>query len=102
MLRHHFEDVLEDALRAGHPAIEQGRRACQSLIETLDLSIHERARCLGIVELTGDVTLSARAGAATWANFFALMESVEVPDAFMTERPLNVSPVERNLFGDDA
>jgi antitoxin VapB len=47
------------------------------------------------------VVLSARPGARTWDEFFALMESVEVPESFMAERPLNAPPPERPLFADD-
>lgn len=51
-------------------------------------------------EETGDVVLSTRPGARTWAEFFALMHTVDVPDDFMAERPMNVPPQERNLFAD--
>lgn len=51
---------------------------------------------------TGDVVLSARPGARTWGEFFALMDSVEVPESFMAKRPLNAPPPERNPFADDA
>ena len=50
-------------------------------------------------ELTGDVVLSKRPGAKTWQDFFELMDSIDVPSEFMAERPMNVAPRERNLFG---
>ena len=50
---------------------------------------------------TGDVVLSARPGAGSWAEFFELMRTIPVPDDFMAERPMNVVPEERDLFGDD-
>jgi antitoxin VapB len=51
-------------------------------------------------EQTGDVVLSTRPGARTWAEFFALMRTIDVPDDFMAERPMNVPPRERSLFED--
>ena len=51
-------------------------------------------------EQTGDVVLSTRPGARTWAEFFALMRTIDVPDDFMAERPMNVPPRERDLFED--
>lgn len=53
-------------------------------------------------DATGDVVLSVRPGARTWSEFFALMDSVDVPESFMAERPLNVPPPERGLFAADA
>jgi antitoxin VapB len=50
---------------------------------------------------TGDVVLSSRPGAKAWGEFFELVHSVEVPNDFMAERPLNTAPRERDLFGDD-
>jgi antitoxin VapB len=52
-------------------------------------------------EATGDVVLSSRPGAKTWGDFFELLHSIEVPEDFMAERPMNVVPVERNVFGDE-
>jgi antitoxin VapB len=49
---------------------------------------------------TGDVVLSKRPGAKTWNDFFALMDTIDVPADFMDQRPLNVMPRERDLFGD--
>lgn len=51
-------------------------------------------------EETGDVVLSTRPGARTWAEFFALMRTIDVPNDFMIERPMNVPPQERNPFAD--
>ena len=41
---------------------------------------------------TGDVTLSGRPSAGGWAEFFELIRTIDVPDDFMTERPMNVLP----------
>ncbi|WP_342237509.1 antitoxin [Inquilinus sp. OTU3971] len=41
---------------------------------------------------TGDVTLSSRPDADSWGEFFKLMRSIDVPDDFLTERPMNVLP----------
>lgn len=49
---------------------------------------------------TGDVVLSTRPGARTWDEFFALLDTVDVPDDFMAERPMNAPPRERDLFED--
>ncbi len=49
-------------------------------------------------EETGDVVLSTRPGARAWAQFFALMRTIEVPAEFMADRPMNAPPRERDLF----
>ncbi|MFL5252336.1 MAG: antitoxin [Rhodopila sp.] len=51
-------------------------------------------------EQTGDVLLSTRPGARTWADFFALMRSIDVPADFMADRPMNAVPAERGVFDD--
>ena len=43
-------------------------------------------------EATGDVLLSTRPGAHTWGEFFELVRSLDLPDDFMSERPMNVAP----------
>jgi antitoxin VapB len=53
-------------------------------------------------EVTGDVVLSSRPGAKAWEAFFELVHSIEdVPDDFMSDRPMNIAPQERNLFEDE-
>lgn len=52
-------------------------------------------------EITGDVILSRRPGAKVWRDFFEMMHSIDVPDSFMAERPMNQPPRERNLFADE-
>ena len=52
-------------------------------------------------DATGDVVLSSRPGANSWDEFFELLHTVDVPADFMTERPLNVLPVERGVFDDE-
>ena len=52
-------------------------------------------------ETTGDVLLSNRPGAKNWGDFFDLMQGIKVPADFMTERPMNATPQERNLFSDE-
>lgn len=49
-------------------------------------------------EITGDVVLSHRPGAKVWRDFFELTHSIDVPDDFMTDRPMNQPPQERTLF----
>ena len=51
-------------------------------------------------EVTGDVVLSSRPGAKTWGDFFEMLHSIEVPEDFMDERPMNTVPAERDVFGD--
>ena len=50
---------------------------------------------------TGDVVLSSRPGAKTWSEFFELMDTITVPADFMSDRPMNVPPKDRELFGPD-
>ena len=51
-------------------------------------------------ERTGDVLLSSRPGAGAWAEFFLLANEADAPADFMADRPLNLPPQERDLFGD--
>lgn len=51
-------------------------------------------------EITGDVVLSQRPDAHAWLDFFQLMETMDVPEDFLSERPMNVLPAERNLFAE--
>ncbi|HJS86154.1 MAG TPA: hypothetical protein VJ779_11905 [Acetobacteraceae bacterium] len=51
---------------------------------------------------TGDVLLSGRPGAATWTEFFELLNKTEVPDDFMRDRPMNRAPQDRDLLGENA
>ncbi len=50
---------------------------------------------------TGDVVLSRRPGAKAWEDFFALMHNIEVPDEFMSDRPMNHPPADKDLFADE-
>jgi len=52
-------------------------------------------------ERTGDVVLSTRPGARAWADFFELMKTIDVPEDFMADRPMNAPPVERRVFAED-
>jgi len=52
-------------------------------------------------ELTGDVVLSDRPGTTVWRDFFQMMRSIDVPDDFMADRPMNLPPQERNLFAEE-
>jgi antitoxin VapB len=52
-------------------------------------------------EVTGDVVLSNRPGVNAWRDFFQTMHSIEAPDEFMADRPMNVPPGERALFSED-
>jgi antitoxin VapB len=53
-------------------------------------------------EITGDVILSRRPGAKVWGDFFEMLHAIDVPDDFMTDRPMNQLPQERNLFANSA
>ena len=46
-----------------------------------------------------DVVLSTRPGARTWSEF-ELMRSIEVPEDYMPQRPMNAAPVDREVFSD--
>lgn len=50
-------------------------------------------------EATGDVLLSTRPGAKHWEQFFGRLRAMEVPEDFMTERPMNRIPQEKDIFG---
>ena len=52
-------------------------------------------------DATGDVLLSERPGAKLWDEIFARLRSIDVPEDFMAERPMNRIPEEKNIFGDD-
>ncbi|HCC58340.1 MAG TPA: AbrB family transcriptional regulator [Solibacterales bacterium] len=52
-------------------------------------------------ERTGDVILSRKTGWSTWDEYFELRDSgAAVPANFMADRPLNVPPEEKPLFGE--
>ena len=38
----------------------------------------------------------------TWGEFFEFMGTIDVPPDFMGDRPMNVPPQDRDLFGKDA
>ena len=52
-------------------------------------------------DATGDVVLSNRPGAKTWKDFFKLLHAVDVPEDYMSERPLNALPNNRGVFDDE-
>ncbi len=52
-------------------------------------------------EATGEVVLSERPTPKSWEQFFELMQTLDVPDDFMADRPMNRLPVNRNLFRDE-
>ncbi len=50
-------------------------------------------------EKTNDVILSTRPGAKVWEEFFEFMKTVDVPEDFMKDRPMNRIPTkDRTLF----
>ncbi len=52
-------------------------------------------------EVTGDVVLSNRPGVKVWQEFFEMIRSINVPDSFMADRPMNLPTQERNLFAEE-
>ncbi len=52
-------------------------------------------------ERTGDVVLSTRPGSRSWDAFFELMSTIDIPQDFMADRPLNTLPEDRDLFGSE-
>lgn len=53
-------------------------------------------------ECTGDVVLTTQPGRGVWSEFFQLARAGEGDEAFMSDRPMNAPPRERELFGTDA
>jgi antitoxin VapB len=51
-------------------------------------------------ETTGDVTLSKSPGAQAWKDFFAFARTVDVPEEFMADRPMNQVPSRLGFFDD--
>ena len=49
---------------------------------------------------TGDIVLSSHPGAKAWSAFFDLLRNIDVPADFMSERPMNTPPSDRDLFKD--
>jgi len=47
---------------------------------------------------TGELILTAPAKRRTWDEFFDLVGRLNVPQDYMSERPMNRLPVERNIF----
>ena len=53
-------------------------------------------------ERTQNVILSKRPSAGVWDDFFAFMRTVEIPDDWMKDRPMNRIPTkDRTLFHED-
>jgi len=52
-------------------------------------------------EETGDVLLSTQPGRRVWKQFFEQARAVDECSGFMSERPMNAPPQERDLFGVD-
>lgn len=50
---------------------------------------------------TGDVVLSTHPGARSWAEFFDLLREIDVPEDFMSERPMNAQPKTGGVFDED-
>ncbi|MGH8475059.1 MAG: hypothetical protein ACRER2_04685 [Methylococcales bacterium] len=45
--------------------------------------------------------MSSRPGAKTWGDFFEMLHTIEVPEDFMDERPMNALSAQREVFGDE-
>ena len=53
-------------------------------------------------ERTQDVILSKRPGARVWEEFFAFMRTVDIPEDWMKDRPMNRNPTkDRTLFREE-
>lgn len=52
-------------------------------------------------ETTGNVTLSKAPGTEIWDEIFARFHAANVPDDFMSERPMNQPLEPRDIFGDE-
>jgi len=51
--------------------------------------------------ITGDVILSTKPVGGAWADFFAIRDQVDVPEDFLSERPLNDQLKPRGLLEGD-
>ena len=51
-------------------------------------------------DTSGDVVLSSRPSTKTWDDFFEYLQSIDIPEEFMAERPMNVPPKEMGVFDD--
>lgn len=51
-------------------------------------------------DASGDVTLSSRPDTKTWDEFFALLKSIDIPEDFLAERPMDVLPRTLGIFDD--
>jgi antitoxin VapB len=53
-------------------------------------------------EKTNNVILSEKPGAGVWEDFFEFMKTVDIPDDWMKDRPMNRIPTnDRTLFKED-
>jgi antitoxin VapB len=53
-------------------------------------------------ERTGDVVLSTRPGARSWAELFDVLREIDVPEDFMADRPMNAPPPRnRGVFDEE-
>jgi antitoxin VapB len=53
-------------------------------------------------EKTNNVILSEKAGAGVWEEFFEFMKTVEIPDDWMKDRPMNrISTSDRTGFSEE-
>lgn len=52
-------------------------------------------------ELTGDIVLSQTPRPKAWQDFFSTLSASEENEAFMAERPMNLTTRERGLFDDE-
>jgi len=52
-------------------------------------------------ETTGDVVLSTRPGASYWADFFRELRSIDVPDDFLVDRPMNRPLRKKDIFREE-
>jgi antitoxin VapB len=53
-------------------------------------------------ERTQDVILSKRPGTRVWEEFFAFMRTVDIPEDWMKDRPMNRIPTkDRTLFREE-
>ena len=52
-------------------------------------------------ERTGDVVLSDAPGEKAWDEFFKLVRSCDIPEDFMSSRPMNVPARDRSLFPEE-
>lgn len=63
--------------------------ASQTVCLPADFRFEGRKVYISRDNATGDVRLSSKPGAHAWGEFFELVRALDIPDDFMSVRPMN-------------